>query len=351
MILRVWRLSEYGDEDNLGLACTADGLLLGRTPLIERRDGRFVVRERSEIERLLSHAYRKAVAADRLMPGLTTVAAALNANDRGLAHIAAVHLRLPDVPDQAARDAMEAVDILIKYARDEVHKASPDDPKHPGWPAKTPGGRGGKFRPKNESEALITRKVKDRIIRLALRRLIRMGLLAALRFTGELATNIIPILDVIGDAAALADAATTLAEYLELEAETKAAIDFIAHGPYSLNELQVSPDSQGFPSYDAFLKDVPVVKRFGSAGEGRQYHHIVTQGGANAVNIDIPVEQLQSTDNIIPLPKLLHEVVNARYSEFDEEKNMTLYEWVQTQPYDVQRAEGLKILRELGILK
>ena len=30
-----------------------------------------------------------------------------------------VHLRVLDVPDRAARDAMEATDVLIKYARDE----------------------------------------------------------------------------------------------------------------------------------------------------------------------------------------------------------------------------------------
>jgi hypothetical protein len=33
-----------------------------------------------------------------------------------------------------------------------VSKASPDDPKHPGWPAGTPDGRGGKFRPKDGDE-------------------------------------------------------------------------------------------------------------------------------------------------------------------------------------------------------
>ncbi len=31
-------------------------------------------------------------------------------------------------------------------------KASPDDPEHPGWPAGTPDGRGGKFRPKDGDE-------------------------------------------------------------------------------------------------------------------------------------------------------------------------------------------------------
>ena len=112
-MIRMWRLSE-GGEDNLGLACTNDGLVLGRTPLIERRDHRFVVRDRAEIEILLTRAYRKNIAADRLMSGLATVAAALNANDPCLACIAAVHLRLPDLADRTARDGMEAKDCLIK---------------------------------------------------------------------------------------------------------------------------------------------------------------------------------------------------------------------------------------------
>ena len=50
------------------------------------------------------------------MAGLTTLASALNANDPGLARIAAVHLRIPDLPSLTARDEMEAADILIKSA-------------------------------------------------------------------------------------------------------------------------------------------------------------------------------------------------------------------------------------------
>ena len=150
MIHRIWRLSETSNHNNLGLACTDRGLLLGRTPLIELRGGRFVVRERDAIERLLSHAYRTSYSAGRIMPGLATVAAALNADDQGLARIAAVHLRLPDMPDRAARDAMEAIDVLIKYARDEsggdswnpaLHPRA-GTPPNPGWFAPT-GGDGG----------------------------------------------------------------------------------------------------------------------------------------------------------------------------------------------------------------
>jgi hypothetical protein len=98
MLVQFWRLSEAG-ESSLGVACTSDGLLLGRTALVERCGGRFIVREQREIERLFDRAYEDASAAARIMSGLGTVAAALNGGDRCLACIAAVHLRIPDLPD------------------------------------------------------------------------------------------------------------------------------------------------------------------------------------------------------------------------------------------------------------
>ena len=70
MLHHFWRLSEGGDN-NLGLACTDDGLFLGRTPLIERRDGRFTVRDRGEIERLFRRIDQIEPAVNRLMPGFT----------------------------------------------------------------------------------------------------------------------------------------------------------------------------------------------------------------------------------------------------------------------------------------
>ena len=70
-------MSQRSGRKYLGLACTADGLLLGRTPLIARRDERFVVRERREIERLFSRAFGDVSAVERIMPGLGVVARAL----------------------------------------------------------------------------------------------------------------------------------------------------------------------------------------------------------------------------------------------------------------------------------
>jgi hypothetical protein len=375
---QVWHLSEY-HEGNLGLACTEDGLFLGRTPLIERQGARFAIRQRTEIERLLRCAYGEDLTVDRLLLGLATVTAALNANDPGVARIAAVHLRIPDLPNQAARDCLEAEDVVIKSINrvsavrasdavrpdpdgaafgdesfpldptDRVYKASPDDPKHPGWPAGTEGGRGGQFRPKDASE--LTQKVKSLIARRAL----RTGLLAALRIGLEGLGNLIPGVDVAADVAMVADIALTVAEFRKLAIDATAALDFVEDGPHSLEDLQVSsPVYEEFSSYDEVYKSELslelLAKWFGPAGDGQQYHHIVTQGGTNAENI-LP-EQLQNTDNVILLPTLLHEAVNAEYSKLLQDgTGMTMYQWLQTQSYDVQREEGLKILRRLNILK
>jgi hypothetical protein len=144
---QMWRLIEAGPR-NLGLACTDDGLLLGYTSLVERRDGRFVVRTRDEIERLLRCAYNGEVPIDWLMSGFARVATALNGNDQCLARIAAVHLRMPDLASSAVRDALAREDLLVKYARDEGSGAANWNPAlhprtgsapNPGWFAPTSG--------------------------------------------------------------------------------------------------------------------------------------------------------------------------------------------------------------------
>jgi hypothetical protein len=117
--------------------------VLGRTPLIERRDERFVVRERNEIERLLKKAFPQHTAVDRLMPGLATVASALNASDACPARIAAVHLKIPDLPSLGARRGMEIEDRLIKSVdwNPDLHPRT-GTPPNPGWFAPTGGSDG-----------------------------------------------------------------------------------------------------------------------------------------------------------------------------------------------------------------
>jgi hypothetical protein len=184
---------------------------------------------------------------------------------------------------------------------------------------------------------------------------LRTGALAVLRLMGESAASFVPFIGFALDVAMVADIARTIVEFRQLKIAADAAIEFVKKGPYSFEELQVAPNGEyeQFSSYDEFYKDTSFAelleKRFGPAGPGKQYHHIVTQGGANAANI--PAEELQNTDNIVELPTLLHEAVSGEYSKNKPGTNMTVYQWLQTQPHDVQRDKGLEILRNLRILK
>lgn len=160
MLHQVWRLSEPGN-DNLGLACDGRGLVLGRTPLIERRDGRFRVRDAGEIECLFDRAYGRALPLQRIMSGLATVANALNADDACLASIAAVHLHIPDLPSHAARDDMEAADLLIKSGdwNPALHPRA-GTPPNPGWFAPT-GGADQELSPVRTAENLSPNQASD----------------------------------------------------------------------------------------------------------------------------------------------------------------------------------------------
>jgi hypothetical protein len=227
-------------------------------------------------------------------------------------------------------------------------KASPDDPKHPGWSAGTPGGLGGKFRPKEGTAAGV-----EAINRIALRRRIRLLLRQVLTLPVEAAANVVPVLGEAADVLIVAQLAQSAVDYRQLNIDTQAALDFVASGPHALDDLRVSPLSESFPSYDAFYKDLTIeallLKRFGRAGDGYQYHHIVEQGGANP---QFSAPELQSTDNVIRLPTILHEAINSRYyNEAKDAPDLTIRQWLSTKSFDEQYEEGIQIMRDLGILQ
>ena len=140
MTHQAWRLSEYG-EDNLGLACTEQGLVLGRTPLIERRDGRFVVRDQSEIECLLSRAYRGALPLRRLMAGLANVAKALNGNDLCLGEYCGGPFTNSRAAEIMPRGKSLRRPILSSSRPIGIRRSIPraGTPPNPGWFAPTDG--------------------------------------------------------------------------------------------------------------------------------------------------------------------------------------------------------------------
>jgi len=168
------------------------------------------------------------------------------------------------------------------------------------------------------------------------------------------ATNLIPVAGEVADVEEVIALGKAAIELGNAAHEVNAAIDFVKKGPYTLEELMQSKEPQTFSSFDDFKKIIEaledLLREFGSAGAGNEYHHIVEQGGDNETNIS--PEMLNSTDNIVKLPRLLHEVVSGEYSKISEQDpTKTVREWLQTQPFDVQREEGIKILQRLGIVK
>jgi len=250
---------------------------------------------------------------------------------------------------------------LGEGATADWYKREFDEIEHPRWPRGN-GGQSGEFKDKERDanaastppggpnfdaaiEAHIVKDLERRVRRKAARAAVRMRLIAGLRLLAGVAADAVPF---AGEAFDAYEIAQTIADFDELKSVTDTALDYAKAGPHPLDALRVNLEDQGFSSPEAFVKDL-WEKRFGSAGDGYDYHHIVWKGGANGVNI--PAELLHSTENMIRMPRLLHEAINEEYAKAYKDTGLTLREWLDTQPYEVQRAKGIEVMRNLGIIK
>ena len=197
-----------------GIDCNLDGLTVGDVALLERdAQGAWRRREDGDLNRELSALYGLALECAGLRGGLEVAATALANGDLARAQIATLLLRLPDPPtglqesalkkrhlahDLAARGLLkfdadgrakgqpmgerfdadsfapkgreatacapdlprrlsesDELEAFGKGAGAGAEKAGVNDPKHPGWPAKTPGSVGGQFRPKTDEERAV----------------------------------------------------------------------------------------------------------------------------------------------------------------------------------------------------
>lgn len=251
-------------------------------------------------------------------------------------------LGIPDVITMIEDQSLRRL-ALIEYF---LSKASADDPVHPGYPAGTPGGLGGKFMPKDKGpEAL------QELKRLEALRAFRAGAQAAMVLLTMAPLEGVPGVDVGASVRAALELGRIAIELGNDVKEINEAMDFVRNGPYGLDELRVDPNDVSFSSFDQFKKSpaVPIIKRYPIAGSGNEYHHIVEQGGDNSDNFT--PEQLQSTRNIIPLPGPMHDLVTAEYAKEYDESGKSVREWLSGQSFEDQWNEGVKILSGLGIVK
>jgi hypothetical protein len=102
----------------------------------------------------------------------------------------------------------------------------------------------------------------------------------------------------------------------------------------------------GFRSWGSFngLKSA-----LGSAGKGKQWHHIVEQTPGN-VDLFGP-HALHNTENVIPLEEGLHTQVSAFYSRknlrITGSRDLTVRQWLSTQSYEAQHAFGLQAIENI----
>ena len=90
-------------------------------------------------------------------------------------------------------------------------------------------------------------------------------------------------------------------------------------------------------------------KAMGSAGKGKEWHHIVERHEFNLRRFG--PEAVHNTENVIPLEKNLHTRISAFYSSknFDitNSYSLTVREWMRTQSYEAQRSFGLLVLQKV----
>lgn len=87
----------------------------------------------------------------------------------------------------------------------------------------------------------------------------------------------------------------------------------------------------------------------GSAGEGKNWHHIVEETPGNVERFG--PEALHNTENVIAVDANTHVKISAYYSSKQRfTGGLVVREWLRTQSYEGQREFGLKTLRQFGVL-
>ena len=94
-----------------------------------------------------------------------------------------------------------------------------------------------------------------------------------------------------------------------------------------------------------FHSDSELKRYLGSAGEGRSWHHIVEQRLAD--NGRFPPEWIHNTDNVINIPDILHQCINAEMSKIKPDTGgLTVRQWLEPQSFEFQYDYGVELIEK-----
>jgi hypothetical protein len=141
------------DQRGHGVSCDRAGLFVGAVPLLEpcRNCAGFQkwrLRPIDELNRDLSKGYGVPVEFDGKIEAIAKIAGALDRGDLLHAHIATLHLQIPDPPlANTVQSASELVALAKQLHASGLLKRGWDPAKHPRWPAGSADSVGGRFAP------------------------------------------------------------------------------------------------------------------------------------------------------------------------------------------------------------
>jgi hypothetical protein len=334
--LRVFSLSPSRDSE--GVSCDANGMFIGGVPLLKSAYARttdWIVRPVAEINDELSARYRLPIDVSAKAGALALIANALNRGDLAMVAIVTVQMQFPDPP--ALAKGAESTDELVRRAfelhRSHLPKADPDweaqhprigTPPNPGWFAPVPK----EVKPPEVTSTRtgwplphvnkLAREFASDILRFVVRNAGRLVLTAV---------ELDPVVDVF--IAVFTPVELNNGED-RLTAQLKSALD----PPKTLEELQQKPTENIL---------------------GYEQHHIVEQNPSN-IQKDITFDKFGSArindpSNVVWAPHFPHLEISADYSSVEKEGRPTLREELKEKSFEEQRQEGLKELRQHGVLK
>ncbi|NMO13895.1 hypothetical protein HPC49_23970 [Pyxidicoccus fallax] len=149
-----------------------------------------------------------------------------------------------------------------------------------------------------------------------------------------------------------AQAGVTYAGVAQVETVAVAADGFtfaLAPGAVAMSSRGTRGGGSTPGGYQEWQTHGGLYKGRGSAGPGREWHHIVEQTEGNVRQFG--PEAIHNTENVIALDKALHDLVSAFYSSKRPRitnSNLTVREWLSTQSYQAQRDFGLLAIENIG---
>lgn len=98
----------------------------------------------------------------------------------------------------------------------------------------------------------------------------------------------------------------------------------------------------GFRSFSAFKR------AFGAAGDGMEWHHIVTQQKSNIAKFG--AEAIHNTKNLVKIEAKVHRKISGYYNSIqDFSDGVRVRQWIGAKSFEEQYKFGIDVMKQFGL--